>query len=83
MGFSAPTKIQELSIPILLADPPQNMIAQAQSGTRKTATYLLAAMSRVDCTKEYPKVKKLLSGEQLHHEVCSTANKSVALQLQS
>jgi hypothetical protein len=28
-------------------------------------------------------VKKLLSGEQLHHEVCSAANEPVALQLQS
>ena len=33
MGFNAPSKIQETALPTLLADPPQNMIAQSQSGT--------------------------------------------------
>ena len=34
MGFNAPSKIQETALPTLLADPPQNMIAQSQSGNR-------------------------------------------------
>ncbi|KAG5885839.1 hypothetical protein JTB14_032034 [Gonioctena quinquepunctata] len=37
MGFNAPSKIQETALPTLLADPPQNLIAQSQSGTGKTA----------------------------------------------
>ncbi|XP_076162325.1 putative ATP-dependent RNA helicase Dbp80 isoform X2 [Ptiloglossa arizonensis] len=56
MGFNAPSKIQETALPTLLADPPQNMIAQSQSGTGKTAAFVLAMLSRVDTTKNYPQV---------------------------
>ncbi|KAG7214189.1 hypothetical protein KM043_001535 [Ampulex compressa] len=56
MGFNAPSKIQETALPTLLADPPQNMIAQSQSGTGKTAAFVLAMLSRVDTSKEYPQV---------------------------
>ena len=54
MGFNAPSKIQESALPLLLADPPQNMIAQSQSGTGKTAAFVLAMLSRVDPSKDYP-----------------------------
>lgn len=56
MGFNAPSKIQETALPTLLADPPQNMIAQSQSGTGKTAAFVLAMLSRVDTKKDYPQV---------------------------
>lgn len=56
MGFNAPSKIQETALPTLLADPPQNMIAQSQSGTGKTAAFVLAMLSRVDSNKNYPQV---------------------------
>lgn len=56
MGFNAPSKIQENALPILLADPPQNMIAQSQSGTGKTAAFVLAMLSRVDVKLDYPQV---------------------------
>jgi hypothetical protein len=35
---------------------PQNMIAQSQSGTGKTAAFVLAMLSRVDPKKDYPQV---------------------------
>ncbi|PSN33637.1 DEAD-box helicase Dbp80 [Blattella germanica] len=56
LGFNAPSKIQETALPTLLADPPQNMIAQSQSGTGKTAAFVLAMLSRVDPTKDHPQV---------------------------
>ncbi|XP_060534383.1 DEAD-box helicase Dbp80 [Cylas formicarius] len=56
MGFNAPSKIQETALPTLLAEPPQNLIAQSQSGTGKTAAFVLAMLSRVDPTKKYPQV---------------------------
>ncbi|KAI4486505.1 PREDICTED: DEAD-box helicase Dbp80 [Polistes canadensis] len=59
MGFNAPSKIQETALPALLADPPHNMIAQSQSGTGKTAAFVLAMLSRVDTTKDYPQVLAL------------------------
>lgn len=54
MGFNAPSKIQETALPVLLADPPCNMIAQSQSGTGKTAAFVLTMLSRVDSTKNHP-----------------------------
>lgn len=56
MGFNAPSKIQETALPTLLADPPQNLIAQSQSGTGKTAAFVLAMLSRVNANKNHPQV---------------------------
>ncbi|XP_045605810.1 DEAD-box helicase Dbp80 isoform X2 [Procambarus clarkii] len=52
MGFKLPSKIQEVSLPTLLAEPPVNMIAQSQSGTGKTAAFALAMLSRIDTSRK-------------------------------
>jgi len=51
MGFKRPSKIQETALPTLLANPPQNLIAQSQSGTGKTAAFCLALLSRIDASR--------------------------------
>lgn len=56
MGFTKPSKIQETALPALLGDPPQNLIAQSQSGTGKTAAFSLAMLSRIDTNQNYPQV---------------------------
>ena len=56
MGFNRPSKIQEKALPMLMANPPTNFIAQSQSGTGKTAAFVLAMLSRVDTSKNYPQV---------------------------
>ncbi|ODQ67762.1 DEAD-domain-containing protein [Nadsonia fulvescens var. elongata DSM 6958] len=48
MKFTKPSKIQEKALPLLLAKPPQNMIGQSQSGTGKTAAFVLTMLSSVD-----------------------------------
>lgn len=48
MGFQKPSKIQAAALPMILAEPPTNLIAQSQSGTGKTAAFVLAMLSRVD-----------------------------------
>ncbi len=65
MGFNKPSKIQEKALPMLLADPPTNFIAQSQSGTGKTAAFVLAMLSRVDTSKKYPQV-----GTHIIFEAC-------------
>ena len=35
---------------------PKNLIAQSQSGTGKTAAFVLSMLSRVDATKKFPQV---------------------------
>lgn len=54
MGFNAPSKIQETALPTLLADPPANMIAQSQSGTGKTAAFVITMLMRCDVSQPYP-----------------------------
>ncbi|KAL8173770.1 UNVERIFIED_CONTAM: ATP-dependent RNA helicase ddx25 [Gekko kuhli] len=39
---------------MMLADPPQNLIAQSQSGTGKTAAFALAMLSRVNPAERFP-----------------------------
>ena len=48
MGFQKPSKIQEKALPLLLMNPPKNLIGQSQSGTGKTAAFVLAMLSRID-----------------------------------
>ncbi|KAM6107742.1 ATP-dependent RNA helicase DDX25 isoform 1-T1 [Pterocles gutturalis] len=54
MGFNRPSKIQETALPLMLAYPPQNLIAQSQSGTGKTAAFALAMLSRVNAAEKHP-----------------------------
>ena len=48
MRFQRPSKIQEKALPLLMANPPVNMIGQSQSGTGKTAAFTLNILSRLD-----------------------------------
>ncbi|NWI95008.1 DDX25 helicase, partial [Pitta sordida] len=54
MGFNRPSKIQEQALPLMLAYPHQNLIAQSQSGTGKTAAFVLAMLSRASANEKYP-----------------------------
>ena len=56
MGFTKPSKIQEKALPALINDPPQNLIAQSQSGTGKTAAFTLTMLTRIDTNLKYPQV---------------------------
>jgi ATP-dependent RNA helicase DDX19/DBP5 len=48
MGFDRPSAIQEEALPRILADPPRNLIGQAQSGSGKTAAFTLGALYRIN-----------------------------------
>ena len=50
LGFQKPSKIQASAVPLLLANPPKNMIGQSQAGTGKTATFALNILERIDPT---------------------------------
>lgn len=48
MGFDRPSAIQEEALPRILAEPPRNVIGQAQSGSGKTAAFCLGMLYRID-----------------------------------
>lgn len=54
MKYQKPSKIQERALPLLLQNPPRNMIGQSQSGTGKTAAFVLTMLSRVDFAVHKP-----------------------------
>ncbi|KAJ5555314.1 hypothetical protein N7535_007753 [Penicillium sp. DV-2018c] len=48
MNFRKPSKVQERALPLLMSNPPKNLIGQSQSGTGKTAAFVLNVLSRLD-----------------------------------
>ncbi|OKL63361.1 ATP-dependent RNA helicase dbp5 [Talaromyces atroroseus] len=52
MKFLKPSKIQERALPLLMHNPPTNMIGQSQSGTGKTAAFTLNILSRLELDTE-------------------------------
>ncbi|KAJ6532051.1 DEAD-domain-containing protein [Mycena capillaripes] len=71
MGFSKPSKIQERALPLLLSNPPTNMIGQSQSGTGKTAAFVLTMLSRVDFTKNTTQALCLAPSRELARQIMS------------
>ncbi|KAG0137701.1 P-loop containing nucleoside triphosphate hydrolase protein, partial [Tuber indicum] len=48
MNFKKPSTIQERALPLLLSNPPRNVIGQSQSGTGKSAASVLTMLARID-----------------------------------
>ncbi|EKM57811.1 uncharacterized protein PHACADRAFT_182252 [Phanerochaete carnosa HHB-10118-sp] len=71
MGFTKPSKIQERALPLLLSNPPQNMIGQSQSGTGKTAAFVLTMLSRIDFSRNQPQALCLAPSRELARQIMS------------
>jgi len=69
MNFKKPSKIQERALPLLLANPPQNMIAQSQSGTGKTAAFVLTILTRLDLSVLKPQALVLAPSRELTRQI--------------
>ena len=69
MNFRKPSKVQEKALPLLLMNPPTNMIAQSQSGTGKTAAFSLNILSRVDLANPQPQALALAPSRELARQI--------------
>ncbi|RIB02737.1 DEAD-domain-containing protein [Gigaspora rosea] len=69
MGFTTPSKIQAKALPLLLKTPPQNMIGQSQSGTGKTAAFVLTMLSRIDYNLKAPQALCLTPSRELARQI--------------
>lgn len=70
MNYAKPSKIQQKALPLLLADPPRNMIAQSQSGTGKTAAFVITILSRLDYTRpRSPQALVLAPSRELSRQI--------------
>lgn len=54
MRFKVPSKIQAVSLPMILTPPYKNLIAQAHNGSGKTTCFVLGMLSRVDPKRKVP-----------------------------
>ncbi|KAL6904921.1 DEAD domain-containing protein [Trichoderma evansii] len=75
LKFLKPSKVQGKSLPLMLSDPPRNMMAQSQSGTGKTAAFVTAILSRVDFTKpDQPQALALAPSRELARQIEGVIN---------
>ena len=75
MGYQKPSKIQETVLPLLMATPFNNCIAQSQSGTGKTASFLIASLKRVNTSVNCPQVLILAPTLELAMQTADVARK--------
>ncbi|KAG7017403.1 DEAD-box ATP-dependent RNA helicase 38 [Cucurbita argyrosperma subsp. argyrosperma] len=54
MKFQKPSKIQAISLPMILTPPYKDLIAQAHNGSGKTTCFVLGMLSRVDVNLKAP-----------------------------
>lgn len=73
MHFRKPSKIQERALPLLLKNPPSNLIGQSQSGTGKTAAFVLNMLSRVDLSTDAPQCLVLAPTRELAKQIAGVA----------
>ncbi|RDA85807.1 hypothetical protein CP532_5774 [Ophiocordyceps camponoti-leonardi (nom. inval.)] len=70
LNYYKPSKVQGKSLPLMLSDPPRNMLAQSQSGTGKTAAFVVAILSRVDFTQPHqPQALVLAPSRELARQI--------------
>ncbi|ROT41369.1 DEAD/DEAH box helicase [Sodiomyces alkalinus F11] len=76
LNYHKPSKIQERALPLMLANPPRNMIAQSQSGTGKTAAFVVTVLSRIDLSQsQQPQALVLAPSRELARQIEGVINK--------
>lgn len=70
LGYEKPTPIQEASIPLLLAG--EDLLAQAQTGTGKTAAFALPILTTLDLKLNYTQALVLVPTRELSIQVAES-----------
>lgn len=74
-GYKFPSKIQATGLKAILQDDPENVVAQAPSGSGKTAAFVLGSLCRVDIDVAGPQVLCLAHTIELSHQNQAEYNK--------
>ncbi|KAI9669944.1 MAG: RNA helicase required for poly(A+) mRNA export [Alyxoria varia] len=69
LNFRRPSKIQERALPLLLSDPPTNLIGQSQSGTGKTAAFVLNILTRIKLDLKQPQALIVAPSRELARQI--------------
>ncbi|RLG20140.1 ATP-dependent RNA helicase [Candidatus Micrarchaeota archaeon] len=73
MGFSKPTEIQEVAIPLALQG--EDIIGQAQTGSGKTVAFGIPIMESIDTRSHHPEAVVLVPTRELAVQVCTELDK--------
>lgn len=76
MGFSRPSKIQAITLPMILTPPYKDLVAQAHNGSGKTTCFVLGMLSRVDPNRKMPQAICICPTRELAQQ-----NKSVLMRM--
>jgi len=74
MNYHVPSKIQAAVIPLVMRNPPENLICQSQTGTGKTAAYTIAMLQRVDMNIMAPQALCIVPTRELARQVVGYVN---------
>lgn len=74
MGFTTPSEIQEKSIPILL-ESETDFIGQAQTGTGKTAAFVLPLLEKIDRNSRNIQAMVIAPTRELANQIVEEINK--------
>ena len=72
MRFHKPSKIQAISLPMILTPPYKHLIAQAHNGSGKTTCFVLGMLSRVDVNLKAPQAFCICPTRELAMQVRSS-----------
>lgn len=70
MSFSRPSKIQGVTLPMILTPPYKDLVAQAHNGSGKTTCFVLGMLSRVDPNLKAPQAICICPTRELAQQVC-------------
>lgn len=75
MGFTVPTEIQEKTLPVLLTDKAQDLVALASTGTGKTAAFGIPLVEKIDAKLLHPQALVLSPTRELASQVADQLKK--------
>ncbi|KAI3923059.1 hypothetical protein MKW92_041756 [Papaver armeniacum] len=75
MKFTRPSKIQSVSLPMILTPPYKDLIAQAHNGSGKTTCFVLGMLSRVDVKLKAPQALCICPTRELAIQNIEVLNK--------
>ncbi|XP_044455786.1 ATP-dependent RNA helicase DBP5 isoform X2 [Triticum aestivum] len=74
MGFRRPSKIQAVTLPMILTSLYKNLVAQAHNGSGKTTCFVLGMLSRVDPSRRTPQAICICPTGELAQQVLIQAD---------
>lgn len=75
MGFTAPTEIQQKTLPVLLEGKSQDLVALASTGTGKTAAFGIPLVEKLDAKEHFPQALVLSPTRELAMQVAEQLKK--------